>query len=248
MFLHGGDFEYESGQGAFDSYGGGFIAARGAVVVTLNYRLGVLGWLAATGLSTGANAGLLDQRLALGWVQANAAAFGGDPGRVTLWGQSAGAISASAHLASPASAGLFARAVLESASPGVPLWGGAAQLAPYGDAVASVLGCRVAGPAAAVAACLRAAPLADLLASSAAVVAGTGALLLWGPVVGEAGVAGQPVALAAHGGLLRGVDLLFGTTTDEQARRVESRSHALAHVRTHALRRVLVKLRHPHLQ
>eukprot|EP00966_Prymnesium_polylepis_P289345 6683839-Prymnesium_polylepis.1 len=90
------------------------------VVVTINYRLGVLGWLGSSELralakdnSTG-NAGFLDQRLAMLWVQRNIAAFQGDPQRVTLAGPSAGAADVSAHMVAPGSQGLFQRAMMES--------------------------------------------------------------------------------------------------------------------------------------
>lgn len=105
VWLHGGD--HEDGEGAM--YGAQRLAAGGdVVVVTVNYRLGALGYLGD------GNFGLQDQQAALRWVRANAAAFGGDPGKVTLFGESAGARSVCAHLVSPASAGLFHRAVLQS--------------------------------------------------------------------------------------------------------------------------------------
>jgi para-nitrobenzyl esterase len=88
------------------------------VVVTINYRLGLFGWLAHPALDAEghpfANYGLLDQQLALRWVKANIAAFGGDPANVTLGGQSAGSIDAEASVASPLAAGLFQRAIFES--------------------------------------------------------------------------------------------------------------------------------------
>lgn len=118
VWLHGGGFASGSGGEAF--YEGGLLAGRGRmVVVTVNYRLGALGY-AYLGEEFGpANLGLLDQLAALRWVREQAAAFGGDPGRVTLAGQSAGALSVLALLALPAAEGLFAQAVLESAPAGV---------------------------------------------------------------------------------------------------------------------------------
>jgi carboxylesterase type B len=89
-----------------------------AVVVTINYRLGLLGWLANPALDAEghpfADYGLLDQQLALKWVKENIAAFGGDAGNVTLGGQSAGSIDTEAHVASPLATGLFQRAIFES--------------------------------------------------------------------------------------------------------------------------------------
>lgn len=117
VWLHGGGFASGSGGEAF--YDGGLLAERGRmVVVTVNYRLGALGYLHLGPDFGPANRGLLDQLAALRWVRDNAAAFGGDPARVTLAGQSAGALSALALLALPAARGLVARAVLQSAPAG----------------------------------------------------------------------------------------------------------------------------------
>jgi para-nitrobenzyl esterase len=118
VWLHGGGFAI--GHAAASLYSGVRLAADAdAVVVTVNYRLGSLGWLGHPGLSGGpdapaANWGLLDQIAALEWVRGNIAAFGGDPARVTLAGQSAGALSAMDLLVAPNAVGLFSRAVLQS--------------------------------------------------------------------------------------------------------------------------------------
>ncbi|HBX77030.1 MAG TPA: carboxylesterase, partial [Acidimicrobiaceae bacterium] len=123
VWIHGGSFT--SGSGALSWYDGAALASRGVVVVTLNYRLGALGFLhlggipgeTANGLDHAANLGLQDQAAALKWVHDNIAAVGGDPRRVTIFGESAGAMSVGAHLVSPASAGLFSRAILQSGTP-----------------------------------------------------------------------------------------------------------------------------------
>lgn len=119
VWLHGGAFA--SGCGAAPAYAGHRIAARGdVVVVTLNYRVGALGFLHLGPRVPGAggpNLGLLDQIAALRWVRAEIAAFGGDPHRVTLFGESAGAGSGVALLAMPAARGLFSRAILQSPAP-----------------------------------------------------------------------------------------------------------------------------------
>jgi len=118
VYQHGGSFT--GGSGASPIYDGRALARRGVIVVTLNYRLGALGFLALPGLaeedpdrSTG-NYGLLDQIAALRWVQAHIRAFGGNPKEVTLFGESAGAMSACALLTSPLARGLFARVILQS--------------------------------------------------------------------------------------------------------------------------------------
>jgi para-nitrobenzyl esterase len=118
VFVHGGAFVL--GSGSTPLYAGGRLSARGdVVVVTLNYRLGALGWLALGDALPGAsdsdaNFGLRDQLAALGWVRENIESFGGDPDCVTVFGESAGAMSIGALLASPRSRGLFRRAILQS--------------------------------------------------------------------------------------------------------------------------------------
>jgi para-nitrobenzyl esterase len=112
VWLHGGGFAIGHA-GASLYHGGRLAAAAGVVVVTVNYRLGSLGWLAHPDLG-GGNWGLLDQIAALRWVRENIAAFGGDPDRVTVAGQSAGALCAIDLLAAPAARGLLHRAILQS--------------------------------------------------------------------------------------------------------------------------------------
>ncbi|WP_371619188.1 carboxylesterase/lipase family protein [Streptomyces sp. NBC_00454] len=113
VWIHGGALT--RGSSAVPVYDGGSFARDGVVLVSVNYRLGVLGY----GLfpDAPANRGLLDQIAALTWVRENIEAFGGDPGRVTVFGESAGAISVGALLAAPRAAGLFHRAVLQSGAP-----------------------------------------------------------------------------------------------------------------------------------
>jgi para-nitrobenzyl esterase len=110
VFIHGG--AYLHGSSANPHHDGARLAAEGAVVVSLNYRMGVEGFAHLPGAPD--NRGILDQVLALRWVQDNVAAFGGDPGNVTVFGQSAGAGSVAALLAMPAAAGLFRRAIVQS--------------------------------------------------------------------------------------------------------------------------------------
>jgi para-nitrobenzyl esterase len=122
VFLHGGGFV--TGSGGVRMYDATKLARRGVIVVTANYRLGVFGFLAHPELSAesehgvSGNYGLLDQFAALRWVQHNISAFGGDPGRVTIFGESAGGISVALLMTSPMATGLFQRAIIESA----PLW------------------------------------------------------------------------------------------------------------------------------
>jgi para-nitrobenzyl esterase len=110
VWIHGGAFVM--GSGSTPLYDGtSFAVAHDLVVVTINYRLGLLGFL-YTG--DAGNVALLDQALALAWVRDNIAAFGGDPAQVTIMGESAGAISVALLLAMPAARGLFHRAILQS--------------------------------------------------------------------------------------------------------------------------------------
>jgi para-nitrobenzyl esterase len=129
VYIHGGAFR--EGSIAAQIYDGAALAHRGAVVVETNYRLGVLGFMAHPQLTSesphhaSGNYGLLDQVAALRWVHDNIAAFGGDPTRVTVFGQSAGAMSVYLLTASPLARGLFQRAIVQSgpgalAAAGVP--------------------------------------------------------------------------------------------------------------------------------
>jgi len=118
VWIHGGAFLV--GASSQSVYDGESLARRGVVVVSVNYRLGPFGFLAHPALSrqsptsSSGNYGLLDQMAALRWVQRNVAVFGGDPARVTVFGESAGAVSVNLLLVSPAARGLFHRAILQS--------------------------------------------------------------------------------------------------------------------------------------
>ncbi|HEX7944687.1 MAG TPA: carboxylesterase family protein [Phenylobacterium sp.] len=110
VFIHGGAFIGGCSDAAVND-GSGF-ARSGVVCVAINYRLGVEGFLPIQGAPT--NLGLRDQIAALAWVQRNIAAFGGDPGNITVFGESAGAMSIASLVASPLAQGLFKRAIIES--------------------------------------------------------------------------------------------------------------------------------------
>ena len=141
VWVHGGGFQF--GSASSEVYGPERLLEEDVVLVTVNYRLGALGFLTSGDQEAPPNVGLLDQRLALGWVRNNIRAFGGDPDRVTLLGESAGAVSVMAHLASPGSQGLFHRAIAMSG-----VWGEAPFLhlsrppAHYSRALAARLGCQ----------------------------------------------------------------------------------------------------------
>jgi para-nitrobenzyl esterase len=173
VWIHG-----DGAIGAGSFFDGRRLATIGDVlVVTINYRLGIFGAFGYPGLEGSGTFGLQDQQAALGWVQRNAAAFGGDPGNVTVFGESHGGLSTSAHLVAPGSAGLFHRAIVQSGFalmdlpaggifPGLPAvawygWRASAEVEALGAAVAAQLGCTDAATALA---CLRDLPVQDLFA------------------------------------------------------------------------------------
>ncbi|MFV3127167.1 carboxylesterase/lipase family protein [Niveispirillum sp. KHB5.9] len=118
VWIHGGGFG--GGSGSVPLYDGEKLASQGIVVVSLNYRVSVYGFLAHPALTAEAgssgNYGLMDQVAALRWIQKNIASFGGDPKQVTIAGQSAGAASVHALMSSPSAEGLFIRAIAQSGS------------------------------------------------------------------------------------------------------------------------------------
>uniref|UniRef100_A0A6P7GIH5 Carboxylic ester hydrolase n=1 Tax=Diabrotica virgifera virgifera TaxID=50390 RepID=A0A6P7GIH5_DIAVI len=112
VWVHGGAFL--NGNGSLVDYSPELLVEKGIVVVGIQYRLGAFGFLSTGDLTCPGNLGLKDQTLALQWVQRNIAHFGGDPTRVTIWGQSAGAASVALHLTSVRSKGLFSGAIMSS--------------------------------------------------------------------------------------------------------------------------------------
>jgi para-nitrobenzyl esterase len=164
VWIHGGALS--SGVGSQPMYDGARLAEQGVIVVTINYRLGVLGYLAHPALSAEApqnvsgNYGLLDQIEALRWVKRNIAAFGGDASRVTIAGESAGALSVMYLMAAPDARGLFAKAIAQSAYMiSTPELRGS----PHGDIASEAAGVWLAGK-------LGAADLAALRAMDAAAI------------------------------------------------------------------------------
>ena len=214
VWIHGGGFT--SGAGSLPLYDGAALARAGdAVVVTLGYRLGALGFLALPELAASeggppANFGLLDQLAALAWVHANAAAFGGDPERICLFGQSAGAMCIGALLASPRSSGLVARAILQS--------GAASNVHPAGIAArVAALFCEELGASPRDGRALRQAPLARVLAAQARVqerLRGELEPPAFQPCV-DGVLLAEPAIDAFAAGRAARVPLLVGTNRDE---------------------------------
>lgn len=207
VWIHGGAFVGGSG----DIYDAGRLAARGGiVVVTINYRLGTLGFLAHPALGPGTdvgNYGLADQQAALRWVRDNIADFGGDPEKVTVAGESAGGMSVCDHLVSPGSAGLFRAAILMS-SP-CQAQADLATATRRSLDYAAAAGCP--DPAAA-ATCLRALPVDQL--RKPVWYFNIGSDELTGPVTGSALLPQAPLA-AFGSGRSEPVPVLIGTTRDE---------------------------------
>jgi len=157
VWFHGGGFA--TGGGALPWYDASALARHGFVVVAVNYRLGAAGFLALPGCLPG-NFALLDEEAALQWVQRHVAAFGGDPGRVTVMGQSGGAHNIASLLTMPRARGLFARAILMSPPLGIGLQP-VAEAERNGSHFVEALGLHASDPD--LLTRLRATPVADML-------------------------------------------------------------------------------------
>jgi para-nitrobenzyl esterase len=205
VWIHGGALV----TGESDDYDATRLVEQGdVIVVTINYRLGELGFLAHSALTAespdhaSGNYGLLDQQEALRWVRRNILLFGGDPGRVTIFGESAGGLSVHSQLAAPGSAGLFHRAIVES---------GAYQLAQPSLATAEAFGAAfaaAAGCADQTAACLRGLTVAQVLAAQPGGVAGAS------PTIDNKFLT-QSVGAAFASGQFNRVPILEGANHDE---------------------------------
>ncbi|MQY09083.1 Para-nitrobenzyl esterase [Actinomadura sp. RB68] len=212
VYLHGGAFSSGSGSD-FDARR--MAATGGVVVVTVNSRLGVFGFFGHPRMAGSGTYALADQQAALRWVRANAQAFGGDPGNVTLMGESSGGASVCAQLVSPPAAGLFHRAIIQSGSclqswpknmmaPGldaISYWAPRTAVQARGAAAAAKLGCTGPdGPA-----CLRRTDTGKLLALNGRFVT---------PAFGTRALPTDPVKALRTGAFQR-VPVLQGNTRDE---------------------------------
>ena len=218
VWIHGGG--NTQGSGSDPLFDGHELATRqDVVVVTLNYRLGALGYLVHAGLNAESDAGvsgnygILDQQAALRWVKANAAAFGGDPTRVLLFGESAGGQNTLVQLVAPGAKGLFSAAIAESGGTyGTTLAEAQASL----QSIVTSVGC---GSAADQLTCLRAVSPSTLVSVPTA----TGPLdtnsLRYTPVVDGVVIPDQVVTLITQG-KQHGVPVILGTNADETSRTV----------------------------
>jgi para-nitrobenzyl esterase len=212
VWIHGG--AWTSGAGSLDKYDGSTLARDGnMIVVGVNYRLGALGYLHHPGISPG-NLGNQDIVAALRWINAEIAVFGGDPGRITVAGQSAGAGNIGWLMADPATKGLFRRAILQS--------GGFGRQPPSGEVAvrrAGILGERLGidltAPDAAVR--MREVPVDRLLQAQSEVARAIAGFAdttpPFAPMLLEGGSADDLLQRIAEGA--RGIDLLVGATRDE---------------------------------
>src|SRR5215470_17700730 len=202
VWIHGGGLVQDGAR----NYDGTKLAADGVVVVTINYRLGALGFLAHPALAArpggpAGNYGLMDQQAALRWVQDNIARFGGDPGNVTIAGQSAGGLSVLAQMVSSGSRGLFQKAIIQSGSFALnqrPL----ATAEAAGEAFAAQAGCPDQ-----TAACLRSLPVSALVSPNFIEI----------PGVVDGKVLTEPIGTALAAGRFARVPVLNGTNHEEEA-------------------------------
>jgi para-nitrobenzyl esterase len=202
FWIHGGSLDV----GESDDYVPTALVERGVVVVTINYRLGLLGYLVHPALAYDANGagpfvnyGIRDQQAALAWVRDNIRFFGGDPHNVTVFGESAGGLSTFVQIVSPLSNGLIHKAIVESGSYSLAI-GSLAQNEATGEAVATALGCSDQS-----AACLRALPVSALLAADAGI---------YYPTV-DGSVLPQSIGPALASGQFNRVPVMQGTNHDE---------------------------------
>lgn len=202
VFFHGGGFTGGSG----DVYNADKLASEsGVIVVTVNYRLGALGFFAHPALDAEdhavGNYGLLDQLQSLRWVRDNIAAFGGDPNNVTIFGESAGAIGIYAHLVSPMAAGLFQKAIIESGATADETLQTAED---QGKTLAEKVGCPAEANSEA-ADCLRKAPVGKLVSAEATPIA----------VIIDGKLLTRPIADSLKAGEYNRVPVVNGTNHDE---------------------------------
>lgn len=247
VWIHGGGFNY--GSASYDIYDGAVMAAQtGLVVVSVNYRLGALGFLNAYSPQSPGNMGLLDQNLALLWVQENIQTFGGSSSRVTIFGESAGAMSVHGHVLSPLSRGLFKRAVMMSGNLFTSdFLDSVLESILKGNAVASELGCGadnktlISHPQEVIE-CLRGKTAEDIVLATNKTLSPKVFPFL--PTFRDRFLPMEP-KVAATNGLFDPVDLLLGVTDDEGAialmfpMREELIGDTLGRLRGHALQRSL---------
>lgn len=217
FWITGGNYDVMAGN--VELYDGTKLASEGdVIVVLLNYRIGALGFACWDG--SPCNLGLLDQRLALEWVRDNAAAFGGDPAQVTIFGQSAGGGSVAAHLVSPPSWPLFSRVISQSnpASIGYKNRTGAQT---QGDMLAGLLGCNSTADPVARMKCMRSRPAEEVVAvqfhaSLPLQIPGVvEKAYTYSPVTDTPDIADQPLLMIQAGRFAKDKPVMLGDTRND---------------------------------
>ncbi|XP_050024898.1 acetylcholinesterase-like [Dermacentor andersoni] len=220
VWIHGGGLTFGTANQAI--YNGAVLAAlTDMLVVSMNYRLGILGFMNANSPEAPGNVGYMDQNMALKWVHRNIGCFGGDRKRVTLFGESAGSTSTHAQILSPMSQGLFKRAVLLSGSMySIDTWDTVKESMAKGDKVANAVGCSVGGRISMssnpeeIVDCLRSMPADVLFNVSVKVVAPK--FTPFSPTYHNEFFPRNPL-VAVRRGFFSPVDVIAGVTSDEAA-------------------------------
>ncbi|XP_077560749.1 cholinesterase-like [Haemaphysalis longicornis] len=216
VWIHGGGFTH--GTASNPNYNGSILCAKtGFVVVSMNYRLDILGFLDASSVEAPGNMGLMDQTLALEWIQENSKFFGGDPLKVTLFGESAGAMSIHAHMLSPLSRYLFQNAILLSGSLySIDFYDSPQQSLQMAHRVSKIVNCSgeeiLSTHADDLVRCLRNVSVEELLAAS-----GEAASPYFGTfqTTYHNNFLPKDPRIATERGLFREVDIVIGVTSDE---------------------------------
>ena len=220
VWIYGGSLI--TGSNTFNDYGPEQFMKKDVLLVTINYRLGPLGFLSLGNEDVPGNAGLRDQSLALKWVNENIVNFGGDPGSITIFGESAGSLSVALHLISPISEGLFHRAILQSGTAISSNWGPITKqhALQYANKFANELGC-VDVLKEDLLSCLQNKHLTDIT-SLTNLMDGYlyGGYLVWMAVpdidfCSDPFIPGDPEELLASGQFNTNVEVIIGTNSDE---------------------------------
>ncbi|KAF8766907.1 Neuroligin-4 like protein [Argiope bruennichi] len=208
VFIHGESYDWNSG----NSYDGSVIASLGnIIVITINFRLGIFGFLPAVEGSSRGNYGIMDQVAALHWIQENIAEFGGDPKNVTVFGHGHGAACVNLLMLTPLTKGLFQRAIMQSGSALSP-WAIARNSLAYTRQIAKSLKCPIEDSAVLVE-CLRQRPVQDILDVPLSV---PDHLSAFGPTIDGVVVPGEPAeVMEKHTDFFGQYDLMFGMTRIE---------------------------------
>ncbi len=218
VFIYGGAFI--SGASSLPVYNGAYLASKqNIVIVTINYRVGAFGFL-NYGSTLNGNFGILDQQAALKWVQDNIAQFGGDPNQVTIFGESAGAMSVGIHLtAAPDSSSLFRAGIMESNPFGIP-YKSPTQAKAFGKNLAKQLGCDNTTEDSTIS-CMRSATTSQVLTASLSTATlvkpiisnGLIDILPWAPVIDGTVIEQEPIVAIEQGNLTKTV--IMGVNKDE---------------------------------